>query len=111
MSRAEEIERAAITPAKRDEWERAAAKDKTLPLWAAWAVPALLSSEAEATARAERAEGENKRLKRVAEMAEVLSSAMVEAEAYNADFDRVQEPWQLLTAAIQAWRAALKEPS
>jgi hypothetical protein len=41
-------------------------------------------------------------LQRVMDAAEVLSSAMVESEAKDADYEMVEEPWSHLTAAIQA---------
>lgn len=44
------------------------------------------------------------RLERVAEAAEVLSTAMVASEASGGNYDLVDEPWQHLTAAIQNWR-------
>lgn len=41
-------------------------------------------------------------LQEVMNAAEMLSSAMVESEATGARYDKVEQPWQNLTAAIQA---------
>ncbi len=49
-------------------------------------------------------------LQKVMDAAEVLSTAMVESEANGADYEMVDEPWQHLTAAIQAVYAAMPSP-
>lgn len=43
-------------------------------------------------------------LERVAEAAEVLSTAMIASEATGSDYSAVDDPWRHLTAAIQNWR-------